>query len=267
MKEKFSTDELFLCKEVPNYALTFNKIINAYQTNKEKAIRLSKESIKNKNTFILTIEKFQKKFSNADDYMDILNDILLSYDEKEEMKNDKYVDYHKVKTDNSEFNKIINEIYNSGLSVIDYYFYNTIPDKFSYYLSERIHDNNKQAIEISNRKVITLPLIIEIIKKINNKELDYVGYYEETKLKPYYLVEIARNNGLYCEYFADYVSALKRNKPIIINHELNGTLIINEEEVPKELKEQAIEYLKSIEAPINTIVYNDMIKRLVKKVR
>lgn len=259
----FSLDQTFLSSDYPNYAFKVYKILKAYNENKEKGIRLAQDSIKNKEYFIKIVEKLNKKYSNMSQYEEALSFIILSYDNIVK-KSDKYVDYSLIKTDCSEKKELLTKIYNSGLSVLDYYYYNTTFININTFINDRRNENNKMALEIKKRKNTTIPMIINIINKINNGEMDYVGYYETTCLYPYFLMEIAKEYNLYTEIVADFIRTLRNPNCILVNKELNGSLVISNEEVPREIKEQAIEYLKSIEAPLDINIYNNMVKRLIK---
>ena len=259
----FSLDQTFLSSDYPNYAFSVYKILIAYNSNKEKGIRLAKDSIKSKDNFIKIIERLKKKYSNMSDFDEAFEVILLSYDNKVK-KCETYVDSKKIKNDCAEKKELLAKIYNSGLSIIDYYFYNTVNININAFVNDKCSENNKMALEVRNRKDTTMSKIIDIINRINNGELDYVGYYETTCLYPYFLMEIAKSNNLYTDVLAEFIRNLRMNNFIVIEKELDGTLVINDEEVPRELKVQAIEYLKQIEAPIDMTTYNNMVRRLIK---
>jgi len=262
--EIFTLDESFLNRDYTNSAFKMYKILKAYSENKEKGIRVAKEYIKSKNTFINTVNNFSKKYSNASDFAEMFNEIANSYDSVKK-KQTKYIDTSVVSQDVDEKHKLLKRIYDSGLSVLDYFFYNHAPLGFSTFFTQRCNRKDKLALEINNRNNKTYPIIVKIINQINNDEIDYVGYYEITKLNPYLLINIAKENGIYTDTLAIFIRALRLNNQLNVEKELNGTLVINEEQIPREIKEQAIEYLNSINAPIDTVVYNNMVKRLVKK--
>ena len=260
----FSLDESFLNYDNPKYVFNLYKILYAYKDNKEKGIRIAKEEIKSKDFFLKIIEKFKKNFINANEFLSDLNDITLSYDEKNKKTNNSF--YSCVsKEEQEEDEKLLKVIYDSGLSKIDYFFYNYTPISFNQYFYNRCYSNDEIALEINNREDKTMPLLLIILKSINNKEIDYVGYYELTKLNPFLLISIAKENNLYTKVVANFIRMLRTSESVVIERELNGTLVINSEEISKETKKQAIEYLNSIEAPIDSVVYNNMIKRLIKK--
>ena len=259
----FSLDELFLCKAYPNYAFKLHKILNAYKSNKEKGIRLSKELIKNKKTLENTIEKFKEKYSNYDEYINDLNDIVNSYDSQEK-KVTQYVDNTKLRNDTRKGKNLLQDIYDSGLGLLDYYFYNRVPINFYAYYSNRLCNKDPMALEISLRENKTTPILLDLIKKIDNDELDSVGYYEITKLNPYYLIKIAKDNNMYSKNVSKFIYLLRYSYKINIQSELNNNLVIDSIEVNKETKEQAIEYLQSLDAPINVTNYKSMVRRLIK---
>lgn len=263
--EEFTLNESFLSQEYSNSAFKIYKILIAYNENKEKGIRVAKELIKSKSNFNRIVEFFKNHYSNAEDFLSILDDIADSYDTKEVKKSTKYVDREKLSNDNTEKKALLKKIHKSGLSVMDYYFYNSTPIGFNKFFSERCSSNDKLAIDIARRENKTYPLIIDIIIKINNDEIDYVGYYEATKLNPYHLIAIARDNDIYTDTLGIFVRALRLNKQLNIEKELNGVLVINEEQVPRSIKEQAINYLNNIDAPVDTVVYDNMVKRLIRK--
>ena len=265
MDKIFTIEDSFLNREYTNSAFKMYKILKAYSENRDKGIRVAKEYIKSKNTFINTVGYFQKQYSNADEFLDAIEDIALSYDEKKTKKPTGYINTETIKRDTNEKKMILKKIYDSGLSMLDYFFYYCTPLGFSTYFGERCLRNDKLALEINKRKDKTIPLIIEIIDKINNSEIDYVGYYETTRLNPYHLIAIAKDNDMYTDILARFVSTLRTNNRLNIQNELNGTLVIEEEQISREIKEQAIEYLNSINAPMDTVVYNNMVRRLIKK--
>ena len=259
----FSLDELFLYGTYPNYAFKFHKILNAYRINKEKGIRLSKDLIKGKVTFSNAIEKFKEKYSNYSEYIDDLNCILSAYDNKEK-KESTYVNSYKVRNDRKEDIELLQNIYESGQSIIDYYFYNKVSINFYSFFKNRVKLNDQIAVEIDLRENKTEPILLDLIKKIDSGDIDYVGYYEITKLNPYYLMIIAKENNIYSENVSKFINLLRNSNRINIQTEINGNLVIDSMKVSKETKEQAIEYLKSIEAPIDAVNYNNMVRRLIK---
>lgn len=263
-KEVFSLDEKFLASYYPDYAFKLHKILNAYNSSKDKGYRIAKELVKTSNRLSAMTEKFKKQYANSGDYLEALYDIM-NYLNKGVKKTTTYVNIGKVSPERAQMASIIQKIYNSGLSILDYYFYNTTPLGINTYFCDKVSHKDKIALEIKERRDTTYPIILDIIDKINNKELDYVGYYEITKLNPYYLIAIAKDNNLFTEDLARFISLLRANNQLDVERELNGTLVINEEKIPRVVKEQAIEYIKSIDAPMDALVYESMIKRLIRK--
>ena len=259
----FTLDDTFLIGEYSEADFKMYKILNAYKENNDKGIRVAKEYFKSEKAFQKAIDRFEKAHINADEFLDDLNDILPSYGNV--VKKEKGYINRSIYRDTEAMRKVLIAIHESNLSLLDYCFYNSTTFGFATYFGECIRRNNKKAIEIKNRKDKTYKVIIEIINKINNEELDYVGYYETTNLNPYLLINIARENDLYTDVLARFISVLRANNQLNIEKELNGVLVISEEEIPREIKEQAIEYLNSINAPMDTVVYNNMVRRLIKK--
>ena len=257
MENEFSLDQGFLYREQPNYACELYNILNAYNKDKIIGIRKAKEFKKKRDQFLAIIKKFEEKYDNAEDYLDTLYEIANSYDNNEVKT--KYV---------SEKRKLLNEIYNSGLSFIDYCFYNFIGIKNFYnYLYTSKDSKNKMAEEILNRDIKTLPQIKELLNKIINDELDPVEYYETTKINPNQFFGFAREYKLASALgkvfdFVTKIDSYAQN--INVEFELENKLVINSIEVPQEIKEEAINYLKKIDAPLTSINYNTMIRRLIK---
>ena len=262
----FTLDQSFLNREYTNTAFKIYKILNAYQTSTEKGIRVANEYFKSKGAFEKVILSFIKQYSNADEFVNDLYAIADTYDKKDKKpKSVTYIDRNKFKVDNSEKKELLMQIYKSGLSVLDYLFYNNEPIGFTKFFNEKCSQNDNVALEINSRVNKTYPILIGIINSINEGKLDYVGYYEATKLNPYYLIAIARENDLYTDQFAAFIRALRLNKQINVENELNGVLVINEEHVPRSVKEEAINYLNTINAPMDIVLYNNMVRRLIKK--
>ena len=264
-EELFSLDEKFLASNYPDYAFYLYKILKAYNISEEKGIRVAKETVKTSKKLSSMIEKFQKYYANADDYVKNLYDVMFALNNKTPKKQTTYLPYEKATPERTEKANIVKNIYESGLSMLDYFFYNPTPLGVSTYFNERCHRQDKSALEIKRRENTTYSTIIDIINKINNKELDYVEYFEITKLNPYHLIAIAKENNLYTDELAKFINLLRTNKPVDVERELNGVLVINEEVIPRKVKEQAIEYLNSINAPMDVVVYDNMVRRLIKK--
>lgn len=262
--DKFTLDELFLCSEYPNFAFKLHKILNAYKLNKQKGYRIAKELFKSKKTFEDIIDSFSNKYINANDYLDDLYDILSSYD-NEVKKLNQYVNNDALKYDNNKRKKLLDSIYDSGLSLLDYSFYNYVPISFASYFSDKLNRKSPKAIKISLRENNTMPILIDLLEKIIENKVDYVGYYELTKLDPYYLIKIAKDNNLYKPIVSDYIKKIRQNYRLNIENVLNGKMVIDEKEVSKEIKEQAINYLNSIDAPVDAVNYNTMVRRLINK--
>ena len=257
MENEFSLDLYFLYKEQPNYARELHNILNTYNKDKNIGIRKAKDFKKKQDQFLAIIKRFEDKYDNAEEYLDALYEIADSYDDK------------KVKTKTiSEKRKLLNEIYNSGLSYIDYCFYNYINIKNYYpYLYSLKEKNNKMAEEILNREIKTLPKIKELVDKIINDEIDPVEYFEITKMNPNQFFGFIKEYKLACSIgkIFSFVTKIDLNaQNINIDFELENKLVINSVEISREMKEEAINYLKKIEAPLTSINYNTMIKRLIK---
>ena len=262
---KFTIDESFLTTEYTSTSFKIYTILKAYSENKDKGLRVAKEYIKTRKAYLSFVEHFKKKYVNAEDYLADLEEISKVFDKKEEKKCKTFINNENFKDDPAEKLNFLKKIYDSGLSLMDYFYYNYVPIDFNRFFSYRCDKKDKQALAIVKRNNTTYPLVVQLINKINNDEIDYVGYYETTKLNPCYIVAIAKENNIYTAQLAKFISKLRLNRPVNVEKELNGELVINEQYISRELKEEAIRYLNSIDAPIDLALYNNMVRRLVKK--
>ena len=250
----------------PNYALELQEILKIYTINKENGIKKVYNYRDTKEKFLQIVDKFKNKYTNSDEYMDTLFEIANNL-KSGSKKNKKCVT--KTSKYNNENEVLFQKIYNSGLSIIDYMFYNYVEaDNFLSYVSNKKYyaKNNNTYETVLNRPNKTLPIILDIIEKIKNNEIDYVEYYELTKLNPMYLRYIARDNNIECGYLNAFISNIHTQNLNLLTIETiyEDKMVINEEEISLELKKKAIDHLQSINAPLNATNYHIVIRKLVK---
>ncbi|MBR1416206.1 MAG: hypothetical protein IJ572_00105 [Bacilli bacterium] len=251
----------------PNYIWHFQEILKLYSRDKIRGLRRAMDFKKKAKVFENQIEMFRNRYINADLYLDTLEEIKDAIEKENNIKKKtKYVEIENIS--NASLDKeIIHDIYLSGYSFIDYAFYNPIDISACYTYFGNINENskNKEAIEIKHRESKTIPLILEIIERINNDDLDIIEYFEITKLNPTKLIFFAKQYGLRSYKLNNFISSYKDSSIINVEKVFNGKLIISNQEVPLSTKKEAVNYLNAINAPINSMSYNAMIKRLVNK--
>ena len=243
-----------------NYKEIFQNLIKQYLIDKEIAYHKAYEYKKSIIEFNKLIDNFKDTYVNADLYLDILKD-LSNYISKE---SENYMNPKtRIKYANIE---LIKKIYDSNLSIIDYSFYNRITygDLRNIYSNLSKADKEKY-LEIKQRQDNTLRYILIILDQIKNNDISLIEYYELTKLDPFLLQQVARENNMYDQAFSKFFRLLKYNTPVNIESELKSKLIISQEEISAEMKQEAYDYLKAIEAPTNTVVYKEMIRKLMKE--
>ncbi len=256
----FYTNSLYNIHE-KKYVFNFQKILNEYFINKERAYKIANDLYLKPNNFNRDLNYFNNQFINSEifikDLMDICNHIEIKSSKK---KDGKYVPDNTLITNPN----YLDIVYDSGLSLIDYAHYNLI-DYTEY--SESIYSRScNKAKEVRKREDKTIPTILDIIKKIANNELSYVEYFKLSKLNFYMLKRIACENNLYSKEVAIFVNKyIKQNSIINKEVELRVKKVIKNVEVPHEIIEEALNFLEDNNIPLTKKTYNEVLHELVKK--
>jgi hypothetical protein len=95
--------------------------------------------------------------------------------------------------------------------------------------------------------------------------MNIVEYYEATKLQPFLLVQQANKYKKYNSNFRDFMKKLTKSHPTSLESELKTYMVISSVEITEDLKRQAFDYIEQIGAPKTSVVYNTMVRRLIKK--
>ena len=93
----------------------------------------------------------------------------------------------------------------------------------------------------------------------------YSSASELTKLHPKFLKHIAIKNGIECGLLTKFVDSFNYSMLIVPENEIQTNLVIDSKEVSMEIKQEAIKYIKNIDAPLNEINYRTMVKKLMRK--
>lgn len=262
---ELSDDHVFyLYDELPaspySYRYVFQNLIEQYLKDKQIAYHRAYEYKKNYNEFNKLINSFKSTYINANLYLDILIDLCNYIKEKSNNYSTRKTQIKRLKKE------LLDEVYDSNLSLIDYSFYNTFNiQDYKYLLFNLSKNNEKKNEEIKTREDKTIRYILILIDAIRNKDIDIVEYYELTKLHPILLVDIARKNKLVNTEFTNFLKLLNSKSFANLDVELKSKLIINQEEVSEDIKRKAFEYLNLIEAPTTVVAYKTMVRKLIKK--
>lgn len=241
----------------PNYALTFQEVLRIFNSDEKRALNLLK-NIKNKHV----LESFKKRYVNSEIYIPTLVELF----SKIPVEKEKQVTYVNMKAlNNHDYISFVEEIYESNLSPLDFYFYNSV--NISQYNVALAYCKKNELVKIINkRENHTLPLLKKIIECLGNEDFDIISYYKLTKinignLKPLarkYNIDISRNASI---KISNYTNNTKFN----IDNEVEGTLIINGVEIPRKIKQEAIDYIQNNDIPLNVKTYDTMVRKLIKK--
>ncbi len=160
-------------------------------------------------------------------------------------------------------------IYDSGLSLFDYSFYNYIPFPYINFQSKQKLINRFEKIdeektkEILSREDKTKEQAEEIINEIMNNRLDIIEYYKMTKLSPLFFSEnfasYKRNpiiNSLFSELKTDTTTLEKETKVIYYTSNIA---------VPQELKELAFKELEEQKLPLTNATYRALVRRKINE--
>ena len=260
-KNLFSLDTINELTEAV-YTHDFKEIISLYLIDKDRAYIKSHKLFTEK-AFYTAIQRFNKRYINHELYNDILEDIYKSFKKNEKKKKNKYVDIYK--NNYYKVNEVtLQAIYDSGLSPFDFAYYNDIDyAKFNTYVKS--NTNNDMCFEISKRENTLEGKVLELMQKIANGEIDFYDYYQECRISPGSLRKLVSRNNIYGKEVSNFIN--QNSHPIIINegNELNAKLVIDEKEVPLEIKIKAINAIKKIDAPLSAANYKKMIRRLLKE--
>ena len=251
-------------EDSPNYVRSFQLIIKEYFKNRDIAYRKATDIWSTRKKMDSAINSFSKRFINSQIYMPIIMDIAINMEQRlNNKKNNSYV--KKGALSYSVDKNVINDIYESGMSLLDYAFYNSIDySLYNNYFSS-CKNTREDILEICNRENTVEDKIISIIQMINSEELDIFDYYKLCKLKLPLLGRFASKYNLTSPIFSNFLknSSQMTLGKIQINKLYSDQLIINDYVVPIEIKKQAIDYLESIGAPITYNHYKEIIRRLI----
>ncbi len=255
----FYLDKEFLNNE-GNYKEIIQKLLIIYQKDKQSAYDLACKYKKSQREFNKVISLFKKNYINADIYMDSLLDIsnyiythTNHYQSKKAIKNDYKHD-------------LLNKIYESKLSILDYSFFYDLGsefDKFTIYSFKKM--NNPKAKEVLARKDKTENQIINILDKITNNEINVLEYYEITKLNPILLTQQAVKHKKLNQNYRLFACKLTNSESTTLKKELKAYQVISNIEITDEIKIDAFNKLDEIGAPKTISTYNIMVRRLIKK--
>ena len=246
---------------IPNYVMELQEIIISYKNNKESTLRKFR-NVYTIEKFEYRMDKFEKRFINSELFMEILYEIKNNLEFKNQSKAKKQYVNISMGTMNIDEN-ILKDIYESDMSLLDYAFYNRIDyTLFNKFISTITNPITK---DIRNRKDTVEEKIIDIIKKINSGEMDFLDYYKECKLEPKHLKLFVSKYHLYGKSISNFIAKNTTNYRINIETELSSLLVINNEVVPKEVKEQAIKIIKDVDAPLIACNYSSMVRKLMKE--
>ena len=257
-KNVFRLDQVIEANEEETYKLVIQKILKLYKKDKVKAYEEAALFKLDSNDFNKIIIQFRKDFINADlfveDLMDISKNVKILNESEKGIK-------HRELTYKE---RLIESVYESNLSLIDYSFYNYIGNEFDKYVYRDLNRVSPKYKEIAKRKDTTTDKILEIIDKINKEEINILEYYETTKLHPFLLTTVASKHNKLTHNFRLFIK--KFNSPRVSPEgEKKGTLIISSVKVDDDMIDEAFRYLKKINAPATNATYKAMVRRLVQE--
>ena len=257
---------LYLDKDLPlnapNYILDIQDILRTYRKNKISAFRKVK-GIYSSSNFANKIVNFDKKFLNAELYKDMLNDILSNMTYKLDVKHCPTYVPKNVGEAYIIDDEVLQSIYDSGLSLLDY----AVKHKVDYVkLNAVISTSKKQALaEIKERQDTVEDMLVELIKKIANNEMDFMDYYKVCKLNPLYLRPYVTKYNLQGKTISSFINKNCKDGDVTLEKEENSKIIIDGVEVPYEIKKEAIELIQEVEAPVTKFNYTTIVRKLMKK--
>lgn len=160
-------------------------------------------------------------------------------------------------------------IYDSGLSLFDYSFYNYIPFPYINYQSkqnliwtfEKI--DKEKTVEILSREDKTKEQAEKIIQEIRDNNLDIIDYYKKTKLSSLFFNENFASykrspiiNNLYTDLRSDKTTLEKEVKIVYYSGNIK---------VSQELKELAFKELEEQNLPLTNATYRALVRRRINK--
>ena len=249
----------------PTYADKMQLILIAYKSSKEKALSKVSSLFHTSKTFKSKIIAFESKFINSSLYISVLEELLnlmIELEEKNSKKQTTFVNKNVFK-DIPDI-ELIDMIYESSLSLLDYSFYYKI--NYRKVRNDLLKNRNSKYFEILQREDKTIPLILDIINKINNKEIEVIDYYKLTKLDPYNLKKIVSEYNLQGKEIGKFIKALiSLKKDKIKESQVDLQFEIDKNEIDMQTKKDAIDHLQQIDAPLGFKNYRDMVRKLVKQ--
>lgn len=251
------------------YVVLLERIIKAYKVDKKEAIKIAINSQTDRNKFTDAYDKFNNYYVNASLYKYILDDVLKAVNENNKPNEEKRNTYINKKAMTLSIDNIYNDIYRSGLSLLDYAHTHFIDSKKhkNFFRPDLLNIESALANALLDRKDTCLDELINIINMINNGELeDGIEYYKLTKLNPATLKNIAKDYNLNTVTLSKFVSnnANPQNEEYKINTIIEGKLVIAEEEVSEELKLQAKQYMIDLDMPLSIKYYSNIVRKLIK---
>ena len=254
----------------PAYVDLLERVITAYKRDgKEEAIKIAYNSLDSRTKFTNALERFNANYANAVLYKAMFDEVSKGVEEK---LNNRAVISRNTYLDNkalcSTYDDLYHRVYNSGLSLLDYAHQNYI-DSFkinNYFRPDLGGCEEKMATEIMSRKDTCMDILIDVINKINNEEIDVFGYYELTKLNPLHLKTIAKDNNLGAPALSKFITkhANPHDEESKVLKEMDAKLVINSEEISYDLKLQAKNALDNLGMPQTVSYYNQMLRKLIK---
>ena len=181
------------------YKIVFQQLLRLYLKDQQSAYEEAFRYVGASREFNKLINQFKLDYINADLFVPILVDIsehIRNYKEIETLKREKKKTYRE---------ELIDTVYDSNMSFIDYSFYNTLSSEFDKYMYRDLNKKNPKFIEITSRENKTEEQILQIIEKISNNEISILDYYEMTKLHPIFLTMIANKHSKMSNAFRSFI--------------------------------------------------------------
>ena len=258
----------------PQYAYLIQKVLKAYKISINEAVRKALNSNEIHNNFDNIISLFEKRYVNSSIYMPTLikiNEAMKEVGTKEQRNVFLNINaFRNVVSNNDE--KLIEDIYNSNLSIYDYAFDNVIDihNLVNILRAGKVKEITKRNKEILNRPFKREQEVIDILYRVIEEDLDIIEYYKICKIAPFYLKLIAVKHDIRHKKLSIFFGMTLNNDSnieIAEDKALEEERIFGKNKITQEGKEYAINYLKENNIPLTRYTYNTMLRKIANEGR